>query len=38
MDHRAFTKRFIAFTETWMKVSCLGIFAILMIVVVTNLI
>jgi hypothetical protein len=38
MNHREFTKRYLAFTETWTKVSCLGILGIALIIVVTNLI
>jgi hypothetical protein len=38
MEHREFTRRYIGFIEKWMKVSCIGILAILLIIVVTNLI
>ena len=38
MERREFTRRYIGLMEKWMKVSCLGILAILLIIIVTNLI
>ena len=38
MDHREFTKRYLAFIERWMKVSCVSILLILLVIIVTNLV
>lgn len=38
MDQREFMRRWTRFTEAWAKVSCIGIIAILLIILVTNLI
>ena len=38
VKHREFTRRYIRFVEKWMMVSCFGMAAILLIIVVTNVI
>jgi hypothetical protein len=38
VDHREFTRRYLAFMETWMKVSCLGMIVVLLIIIAANLI
>jgi hypothetical protein len=38
MENREFTRRYIAFVEKWMEVSCVGIVLIVLIIIVANLI